>query len=168
MRLLFIHGAGGFLDDQPMAEGLHTSLGVPVEMPRLPEEDMSVEGWAAPIRRHLRTLGPDDVAVGHSFGATILQWVLSEADWAPPRAVLLAMPDWSPDGWDVPDYAHRGPEPATALSIHHCRDDEEVPFDHLRLHAARLPSARIVPHDEGGHQFEGRLAHLADDLRRPG
>ena len=167
MRLLLIHGAGGFIDDQVIAEGLHTTLGVPVEMPHLPSEDMSVEGWAAPIRRHLAALGPDDVVVGHSFGATILQWVLSEGDWPPRRALLLAMPDWSPDGWDVPDYVHRGPEPATALSLHHCRDDEEVPFDHLALHAVRLPSARIVEHDHGGHQFDGRLDHVAAEVRRP-
>jgi predicted alpha/beta hydrolase family esterase len=165
MRLLLVHGAGGFVDDRAIAEGLRACLGIPVDMPHLPEEDMSVEGWARPVRRHLEALGPDDVVVGHSFGATILEWVLPERDWAPRRAVFLAMPDWSPDGWGVPDYVHAGPEPGMALALHHCRDDEEVPFHHLRMNAARLPSARVVAHDGGGHQFEGKVEELADEVR---
>lgn len=40
------------------------------------------------------------------------------------------------------------------ISLHHCRDDEVVPFEHLALNAARLPSATVVEHQRGGHQFE--------------
>jgi predicted alpha/beta hydrolase family esterase len=166
MRLLFVHGAGGYIDDRAIVEGLRSSLQAPVEMPQLSAEDMSVEAWAVPVRRHLAQLGAEDVVVGHSFGATILQWVLSEGGWAPSRALLLAMPDWSPDGWDVADYVHHGPEPEQKVTLHHCRDDAEVPFDHLRLNAARLPSARVVEHVSGGHQFEGRAEALAEDVRR--
>ncbi|WP_110241129.1 alpha/beta hydrolase [Nocardioides gilvus] len=155
MRVLFIHGAGGYLEDQEIAATLRTHLQAPVEMPQMPDEDMSVEAWATIVRHHLTGLGEDDVVIGHSFGATILEWVLGEKTWAPHRALLLAMPDWSPDGWDVADYAHPGPGPQMSIALHHCQDDEVVSFEHLALNAARLPSATVVEHQRGGHQFEG-------------
>ena len=33
--------------------------------------------------------------------------------------------------------------------------DEVVPFEHLALNARRLPSAAVVDHRLGGHQFDG-------------
>lgn len=167
MRLLFVHGAGGFLDDKVLATGLRERLQVAVEMPLIPDDDMSVEAWAAPVRSHLDALGPDDVVIGHSFGATILEWVLPEQEWAPRRALLLAMPDWTPDGWDVEQYVHRGAEPSMPVALHHCRDDEEVPFDHLALNAARMPSADVVEHPRGGHQFDGLVEVIAEAVARP-
>lgn len=166
MRLLLVHGAGGFDEDQAIADGLRSVLGVPVEMPQMPEDDMSVEAWAEPVRRHLAGLDADGVVVGHSFGATVLQWVLPGLERAPRKAVLLGTPDWSPDGWDVADYVYDGPEPSTEVSLHHCRDDEVVPFDHLALTSARLPSARVHEHASGGHQFEGRVEAIAHDVLR--
>ena len=164
MRMLFVHGAGGFDVDRPLADALGSRLRARVDMPRLPGDDMSVATWALPVRRQLAELGGDDVVIGHSFGATVLQWVLGEQAWEPGRALLLAMPDWSPAGWDVDQYLHRGPEPAAAVSLHHCRDDEVVPFDHLALNATRMPSAGAVGHPSGGHQFDGLVEVLAADV----
>src|SRR5690606_21029495 len=121
-----------------------------------------------PVRRHLAQLDSRDVVIGHSFGATILQWVLPEQAWAPRRVLLLAMPDWSPAGWDVEQYVHRGHEPEMEVSLHHCRDDEVVPFDHLALNAARMPSARVIEHPSGGHQFDGLVETISDDVLRAG
>ncbi|MGB7362077.1 MAG: hypothetical protein WA931_03485 [Rhodococcus sp. (in: high G+C Gram-positive bacteria)] len=64
------------------------------------------------------------------------------------------------------DYAYSGPEPDVALSLHHCRDDEEVPFEHLALYAAALPSAQVYEHPCGGHQFEGTLGAVASAIGR--
>lgn len=163
MRLLFLHGAGGFVDDRSMADGLGALLDADVDMPRLPDEDMSYAAWAAPVRERLTALGGDGAVVAHSFGASILLRLLVEE--APVSAVLLAMPDWGPDGWDVPEYLADGPEPTTALSLHHCRDDTVVPVAHLATHAARLPSARVYRHDAGGHQFDGILDQVAGTVR---
>ncbi|WP_226347250.1 alpha/beta hydrolase [Agilicoccus flavus] len=165
MRLLFLHGAGGYDDDRPLAEALGAALDAGVDLPRLPEDDMSVATWASAVRRGLEAVGADGVVVAHSFGASILLHVLAAAGPTPRRALLLAMPDWSPDGWDVPDYAAPASEPATRLSLHHCRDDEVVPFTHLALHAARLPSAQVTAHRRGGHQFVGLAETIAADAR---
>ncbi|MBW9207535.1 alpha/beta hydrolase [Mumia sp. zg.B17] len=165
MRVLFVHGAGGYLEDQVMADALSDALDSPVDYPQLSDADMSVDAWAGPVRERLAALGPDDIVVGHSFGATILQWVLPERGWAPRRALLLATPDWSPDGWDVAQYVYDGAEPDMDTSLHHCRDDEVVPFEHLALGAVRMPSARVVEHPAGGHQFEGLAQAIAAEAR---
>lgn len=162
--LIFFHGAGGYVDDAPLARGLAEARGAALTMPRLPDDDMSFEAWAGEIRRVLARAGPDDIVVAHSFGASILVPVLAEQSWPSRRATLLAAPDWSPAGWDVADYAYDGPAPAAALTLHHCRDDDVVPFSHLALWTKRLPAAEVVSHPRGGHQFDGLkevlLGHL--------
>lgn len=164
-RLLFLHGAGGYDDDRALAQGLAAALDVPLDLPRLPDDDMSVEAWARPVRRGLDSVGADGLVIAHSFGASILLRVLADDGPAVRRATHLAMPDWSPDGWDAPDYAYTGFEPATSLSLQHCRDDEVVPFAHLALDGARLPNARVEIHPRGGHQFEGLVDEIASGLR---
>lgn len=158
--VLFVHGAGGFDEDGPLASGLVSHLGADLVMPKLSDTDMSFEGWAAPIRSVLAGLGPDDLVIGHSFGASILVGVLAERGWAVQGAVLLAMPNWGPEGWDVKDYAFDGPAPPQSLTLHHCVDDAVVPFSHLALNSRALPDARAGAHAEGGHQFE----HLTSAL----
>ena len=166
MALLFIHGAGAYGRARPIADALGAALGVPVRLPRLPDDDMSLDRWAERIRDALDALEPPDVVVAHSFGASVLLQVLADRTRPlPRRAVLLAMPDWSADGWGVQEYAFDGPEPAQALSLHHCRDDEIVPFSHLASNVSRLPSATVHPHDTGGHWFDGLTAAIVADLR---
>lgn len=163
--LLFFHGAGGYEDDRPLADELGLKIGASVTMPHIPDDDMSYEAWARVIRTHVQELGPDDYVAAHSFGASVLLRVLAEGDVAFEQAVLLAMPEWSPDGWDVPEYMFDGPEPAVQLKLHHCGDDDVVPIAHLALHAARLPSSRIIEHPSGGHQFDGVVDAIAADIR---
>ncbi|QNG19111.1 alpha/beta hydrolase [Rhodococcus triatomae] len=163
-RLVFLHGAGGFLDDRRMADDLAGVLDARLDIPHLPEEDMSFDAWAASIRTSLTAMRTGDLLVAHSFGASILLRVLAERRWeGVPEAVLLAMPNWGPEGWDVEEYAFAGRKPAVALSLHHCRDDEVVPVAHLSLNSASLPSARVTEHASGGHQFDGRVASIAAD-----
>nr|WP_296771657.1 alpha/beta hydrolase [Rhodococcus sp. (in: high G+C Gram-positive bacteria)] len=164
-RLLFIHGAGGFAEDGVLAHRLGEALGSAVEMPEFSDEDMSFEGWAVPLRSLLAASGGKDILVAHSFGASILVRVLAENRHSVTRATLLAMPDWTADGWDVPDYAFLGAEPPVELTLHHCRDDEVVPFDHLALNASRFPAARVREYPSGGHQFDGVVREIASDIR---
>lgn len=168
MEILFVHGAGGWTDDQPLAEELRALLGVPVSAPRFPDDDMSAAAWRSQIERHREVLGPDLVIVGHSFGASM---ALQHVSGAPEGGqllglALLAMPFWAAEGWQA-DYAlpaDAGPPAGLPLWLHHCLDDDVVPFDHVERHAIRLPHAVVRRHASGGHQFQGRMAAVADDL----
>lgn len=165
MALLFLHGAGGYDEDRSLAEAIAAELGQALEYPRFPVDDMSVGYHARLVREALDALTPDDVVVAHSLGATVLLHVLAESEREVPRSVtLLAMPDWSPEGWGVAEYAFTGPEPIQAISLHHCRDDEVVEFSHLALNARRLPHAELHAHGSGGHQFAGLAAEVASDI----
>lgn len=167
MALLFLHGAGGYEEDRPLADAIAAELERPMTYPRFPDDDMSFDHQASLVRAALKTIRADDVVAAHSFGASILLRVLAERERETPRrVVLLAMPDWSPQGWDVANYAFTGPAPRQDISLHHCRHDDVVEFAHLALHAARLPRAAVHAHDDGGHQFEGLAAEIARDLAR--
>ncbi len=159
-RLLFVHGAGGEDEDRPLAHAFGDRLDATLDYPVIPADDMSLPTWAAAIRDRLTGLSASDLVIAHSFGASVLLHVLAAESRVWPPVVALAMPDWGPDGWDVADYAFDGPEPSATLTLHHCRDDAEVPFEHLALNATRLPSARVVTHDTGGHQFDGQVGRV--------
>ena len=168
MEVLFVHGAGGWADDQQMARVLESRLGVEVSVPRFPEEDMSAAAWRGELEGHLHASGPDLVVVAHSFGASmvLLHFAGHPPGDLPLGLVLLAMPFWGSEGWQA-EYS-LPPEaqlPAgLPLQLHHCGDDDVVPIDHLDHHAARLPQALTRRYDSGGHQFEGRMGAVADDL----
>lgn len=139
--LLFLHGAGGFDEDGFLANCLAEASHERLIMPQLPDEDMSFEAWAAPVRIALGELRSDDLVIGYSFGASILVKVLAERDWLVQRAVLLAIPNWGPDGWDVAEYDLDQPVPQQTLALHHCADDAVVPPAHLALSSAHRPAA---------------------------
>lgn len=162
--LRFIHGAGGYFDDRELAGGLGEAVGAAVDMPHIPEDDMSFEAWASPVRRMIAAMSSEDLLIAHSFGASVLLRVLAEEPRpVPASAVLLAMPDWGPRGGDIAEYAFDGPEPVQSISLHHCRDDDVVPIRHLALNAALLPSARVHEYPSGGHQFNGLAATIVAD-----
>ncbi|MFE0750959.1 alpha/beta fold hydrolase [Gordonia sp. NPDC058843] len=176
-RLFFIHGAGGYVDDGPLAEALSAALGATLDMPEFSDDDMSIEAWARPIREGLAGLDTADAVVAHSFGATVLVHILAEADSpVPEHVVLLAMPNWGPDGWDVsqyvpadadaplPEVRGAGRRASKGVALHHCADDAVVPVEHLDLNAQVLASATVHRHPVGGHQFDGLADLIAADV----
>jgi predicted alpha/beta hydrolase family esterase len=173
VAILVLHGAGGYADDQAIATTLSATVGDEIRMPDLGERDMSHATWSATIAAHL---APDvDIVVGHSFGGSSVLKLLTESRVHVHlhRLVLLAVPDWSPDGWDVaeyalPDDADRRLDPRLGIELHHCLDDEVVPVDHVDLLARRLPRATVVRHPQGGHRFVGpALDAVIRTLREP-
>ena len=163
--VLFIHGAAGYLDDRPLAAAISEALGAELIMPRLPDDDMSASSWTSSIRQHVDELSPADTIVAHSFGASMLVTLLRVMSTPPRHATLLAMPNWSPDGWNIAEYDFVGVEPATSLTMHHCRDDDVVPYSHLMLNSKALPRARVHLHDSGGHQCIGLAGVIAAGVR---
>ncbi|WP_460486731.1 alpha/beta hydrolase [Epidermidibacterium keratini] len=162
--VLLLHGAGGYDEDRQLAAKIGVAAGVPVRVPRLPEDDLSYTAWSEAIAGELARLEPGAVVLGHSFGASILLRVLAQTPSDVGGAVLLAMPHWGAEGWDVADYAFEGPVPSVPLVMHHCRDDDIVPIEHLDLNAAQLPSAIVREHSFGGHQLAGLGAAIARDI----
>ena len=55
--------------------------------------------------------------------------------------------------------------PVPHIFLYHSRDDEVVPFAHLKLYAAQLPLATVRTFDGRGHQFGNELAEVAADIR---
>lgn len=157
MAILFVHGAGGYREDRAIVDSLSDALDAEVVMPEIADDDMSYTAWSAAIAAHVTD--DIDIVVGHSFGGSTALRMAVEGDLAVSRLVLLAAPDWGPNGWDVAEYAL--PDDAAgrlgdiAIELHHCADDEIVPPGHLDLLAARLPQVAVVRHADGGHQFEG-------------
>lgn len=162
MRLLFLHGAGGEEAGRALAAELAAVVGADPLVPPLPAEDFAREAWASPIADALDGLDAEDLVIGHSFGASMLLHALAERPQVPWTVHLLGMPDWGPEGWDVPDYL-LAPTDAerlhgTALHLHHATDDEVVPRAHLDLHTVSFPSASVHRHPVGGHLFTGCAA----------
>lgn len=170
MGILFVHGAGGWVDDQPLAGQLRTGLDTGVDMPRFPDADMSAASWRARLDRQLESGEPDQVMVGHSFGSTTLLLRLADGwpDRPMPRGfVLLATPYWGTEGWQAEYALPAGfaPPEGVPVFLHHCRDDETVPFEHLDRFASLLPDTVIRRHEAGGHQFEGQMPAVIEDVR---
>lgn len=127
MSVLFLHGAGGFVEDRPLLEQLRADLGVEVRMTELDDADLSFTRWSAQIAAALR---PDtELVIGHSHGGAIALKMLTEARLPVRRLVLLAAPEWGPRGWDVAEYALSDAAPLptdTLLELRHCADDDIV------------------------------------------
>lgn len=178
--ILFIQGAGqgAYEEDKRLATSLRQALGPEyiVKYPALPDEDnASYEGWKQQIEKELAALPGAIVLIGHSVGASVVIKCLSQIDGKKPIAgiFLIAAPFWGGDGWRYEGYealelpkgfAAKLPKD-TPIFLYHCRDDEIVPFDHLRLYAQVLPQAIVREFNEGGHQVNNDLSEVARDIR---
>jgi uncharacterized protein len=175
-QVLFIHGGGGYEEDKILAANLRDALGAAydVRYPKMPAEDNpEYEAWKEQIEKELAALDGEVVLVGHSLGASVLLKYLSEEKVEKPVAglFLVAAPYWGAEDWKVDEYALREdfasklPE-GLPVFLYHSRDDEVVPFAHLRLYKARLPGATIREFDGRGHQFDD-LSEVARDIKGP-
>jgi predicted alpha/beta hydrolase family esterase len=175
-QILFIHGAGGYEEDEKLAVNMKDILGVAYEVryPQMPNEDHSgYEAWKHQIVTELAVLDDAVICLGHSLGGSILLKCLSEEKMDVPIAglFLLAAPFWGTDGWQVSEYelekdaASKLPSDLP-MFFYHSRDDKIVPFAHLALYAEQLPKATIHEFDGGGHQFNNDLSDVARDIKR--
>ena len=177
-HVLFIHGGGGegaYEEDGILVASLQNALGVGygVSYPKMPlEESAGYLDWKARIAAELSAGNNEFILVAHSVGASILLKYLTEEHIQKYIAglFLLAAPYFGRDeGWsdaemNLPqDFAARLPA-IPRIFLYHSRDDQVVPFAHLKLYEPKLPQATIRVFNGRGHQFGNDLTDVAKDI----
>lgn len=176
-EVLFIQGAGekGYDVDAKLAASLRGELGqaYDVRYPKIPADMASGDfGWPKRIGKEISAFKDEVTLVAHSLGASMLLKYLSENKIGKQIAgiFLIATPYWSgEEGWVQglklqADFASRLPKDIP-IFFYHCRDDEEVSFDHLALYKKNIPWATFRTIREGGHQLNNDLSRVARDMK---
>jgi len=176
-QVLFIQGGGeaGYAEDAQLVASLQTELGATyqVHYPRMPSNEALPDfGWLQQIHHEITLIQGDVILVGHSLGASMLLKYLSEKQVRKniTGIFLLSTPFWSGDeNWVQglklkEDFADKLPEKVPVF-LYHCRDDEEVSFDHLALYQQKLPDAAIRQIETGGHQLNNDLSMVAKNMK---
>lgn len=177
-QILFIQGGGGeddYAADAKLVASLQQHLGGSylVHYPLLlPDESAPDFGRKKQIGKAISKIKGEIILVGHSLGASMVLKYLSESQVKKKIAgiFLLSTPFWSgEEEWKQglklqEDFASKLSE-EVPIFLYHCRDDEEVPFDHLRLYAQYLPQAIIREITSGGHQLNNDLSLVAKDIK---
>jgi predicted alpha/beta hydrolase family esterase len=176
-KVIFFHGGGSEEDynaDAKLVNSLKAKLGseYSVHYPLLPDDGTPDFGRRKQISSEISACEDNVILVGHSLGASMLLTYLSETRIGRKIAgiFLLATPFWSGDEHWVEafklqsDFAMRLDQ-KIPLFFYHCRDDEEVPFDHLIIYNQQLPWATFREVSGGGHHFNNDLSMVADDIK---
>jgi predicted alpha/beta hydrolase family esterase len=175
--VLFVQGAGDMHDPQGSIAlvrylGRELGDGYRVVAPEMPDAvNPRYEPWREAIERELAALDDPVLVVGHSLGGSVLLKLLAEGRVDRPMGglFLASVPWWGPDGWDYDEFAVPDDVgsrlPAVPIFLYHSEDDPEVPFEHVRLHADRLPGATVRPIRGSQHSFLDGLPELVADIR---
>lgn len=176
-QVLFIQGGSGEEDhaaDAKLVASLQQRLGESylVHYPLLPNDSSPDFGRKKQIGKEISAIKGEIILAGHSLGASMLLKYLSESPVQKKIAgiFLISTPFWSGDeDWKQglklqADFADKLPKDVP-IFLYHCRDDEEVPFDHLRLYAQNLPKATVREVTSGGHHLNNDLSRVAEDIK---
>lgn len=176
-QVLFIHGGGegGYEADTKLADSLQKELGNTYEIhnPQIHFNDNLPDfGWLKQIGKEISSTKDEIILVGHSFGASMLLKYLSEnrVQKKITGLFLIAPPYWSGnEDWKQGIKLHNNFADSIPKSIpiflYQCKDDEEIPIDHLELYANKLPQAIVRRLNSGGHQLNNDLSIVAKDIR---
>ncbi|HTD99840.1 MAG TPA: alpha/beta hydrolase [Mucilaginibacter sp.] len=176
-QVLFIQGGGngGYEADSKLVALLQKLLGEDYELsyPRMKTDEAAPNfGWLKQIGNEIDKLGDDIILVAHSFGASLLLKYLSENRVSKKVAeiFLVATPFWSgKEEWVQglklqEDFGESLPK-NSRIFFYHCRDDEEITFDHLASYRHKLPAATFREIESGGHQLDNHLNLVAKDIK---
>jgi uncharacterized protein len=176
-HVLFIQGGGneGYEADAKLADSLKNSLGekYDVQYPRMHVDESKPDfGWCQQIENEIETVNGSIILVAHSLGASMLLKYLSESEIKKQihGIFLLSTPFWSGnEDWVKglklqKEFAHKLPKDIS-LFFYHCKDDEEVSFDHFLLYKQKLPWATFYEIPKGGHQLNNDLTIVANDIK---
>jgi predicted alpha/beta hydrolase family esterase len=175
--VLFLQGGGenGYEVDAKLATSLQQALGEFYHVHYPPMQTNEAEsdfGWPEQIGKEVSNANNDVILVGHSLGASMLLKFLSENEIKNKIAgiFLISTAFWSGDEDWVKglkleeDFANNLPGNIPVF-LYHCRDDEEIPFDHLALYKQKLPFATAREITSGGHQLNNDLAIIVKDIK---
>jgi uncharacterized protein len=176
-QALFIQGGGngGYEADAKLVASLQKALGKDYEIgyPRMQTDAAAPDfGWLRQIAKEIDKLSNGVILVAHSLGASLLLKYLSDNKVSKRMAgiFLAATPFWSgKEQWVQglklrEDFAESLPK-KKPIFFYHCRDDEEIPFDHLALYRRKMPSATFREIATGGHQLNDDLDIVARDIK---
>lgn len=176
-QLLFIHSAGIQNEEQGsgfLLQHLRDGLGSAYEItaPAMPDPDNPrYRPWENHLKDLLASFAGPLVLAGHSLGGSVLLKYLSEHEVRNriEGLFVISAPYWGAQEWDFeeykprPGYAAKLPE-ISPLVLYHSRDDEDVPFEHLALYAADLPTATIRELSGCGHEHRPGADAIVKDL----
>lgn len=176
-QIIFFHGGGSWEDydaDEKLVASLKSQLGpgYSFHYPFLHDNGSPDLGRRGQISHEISAGSDSIILVGHSLGASMLLACLSETEIKKniEGIFLIATPFWNgDDDWVAAfklqtDFAERF-NTEIPLFFYHCRDDKEVPFDHLSVYKQKLPWASFREIPAGGHQLDNNLTIVADDIR---
>ncbi|MES2826746.1 MAG: alpha/beta hydrolase [Bacteroidota bacterium] len=113
------------------------------------------------------------ILIGHSLGGSMLLKYLSEEtiDIEIAGVFLIAIPQWSSDGWDVASFALKKDFETTlpalgSVFFYQGTRDPVVPLAHLNFYKAHLKNAVFRELEVGDHAFQNGLPELVGDLLR--
>ena len=177
-QLLFLQGGGGEEDhktDAILVTSLQENLGngYILHYPLLTDDESLPDfGRKNQIENEISKLNGDIILVAHSLGASMLLKYLSENRVQKNflGIFLISTPFWSGNenwvqGLKLQKDFHYNLPKNTPIFLYHCKDDEEVPFDHLGLYARHLPHSTVREIDSGGHQLNNDLSIVAVDIK---
>lgn len=176
-QVLFIQGGGddGYDADAKLAASLQKALGNDYQIiyPQMQTDDAAPEfGWLKQIGEEIAKLKDDVILVAHSLGASFLLKYLSENNI--PKKIagifLIATPFWTGkeewvQGLKLQEDFAENLSPNSRIFFYHCRDDDEVAFDHLTSYRHKLPWASFCEIESGGHQLDDDLILIAKDIK---
>ena len=176
-QVLFIQGGGdgGYEADAKLVASLQKALGNDYEIryPRMQNDDAATDfGWLKQIGKEIGKLRDDAILVAHSLGASLLLKYLSEnmVSKKVSGIFLMSTPFWNgKEEWVQglklqENFAESLPK-NSRIFFYHCRDDEEIPVDHLASYRQKLPVATFCEVESGGHQLGNNLNLVAKDIK---
>ncbi|MBL4675312.1 MAG: alpha/beta hydrolase [Mucilaginibacter sp.] len=175
--ILFIQGGGndGYAIDKKLVSALQQELGnnFTVSYPELRSDETVPDfGWPKQICNAIDPMVYPFAVVAHSLGASMLLKYLSEdkINRKPSGIFLLATPFWKgPEDWKQglklnDDFVEKLPKDVPYF-FYHCKDDEEVPFEHFETYRQKMSDPIFREIQSGGHMFKADLKVIAEDIK---
>jgi predicted alpha/beta hydrolase family esterase len=167
-ELVFIHGAGGAIDDPEFgSEELIAFLtrelaqDYRIRAPLMPNpEEPHATAWLDALEMELADFPNDGVLIGHSMGGAMILKLIAERrhSLAASGLVMIACPFWGEPDWEVEEFylPHAFADRLSGLNrilLYHSRDDAIVPFAHMAVYHKHIPRAEPYEIDGSGHAF---------------